>query len=155
MRANVILDAFPKKTYTGTISKISAVPTVTSGVVSYEADVILSITGSEVYSNMSATIEVILAEKSNVILIPAAATISQNGKTYVNVVKGTARTSTDSEKREVLLGLSENGKTEILSGLTIGERVIIPNSASPSSRSGSTTTSASATSTRRATGGFG
>lgn len=30
MRANVVLDAFPKETYTGSIANISAVPTVTS-----------------------------------------------------------------------------------------------------------------------------
>lgn len=73
MNAKITLDAFPNETYTGQISRVSAVPTETSGVVSYEAVVELSIPRTDVYSKMSATVEVIVTEKSNILTLPASA----------------------------------------------------------------------------------
>lgn len=67
---------------------------------------------------MSATIEVVLAEKDDILLVPSSATVSENGKTYVNITKS-RKNPGSTEKREVLLGLSENGKTEVLSGVTL------------------------------------
>jgi HlyD family secretion protein len=85
MKANIILDAFPTENYTGTVSEISAVPTETSGVVSYEAVVSLSLDRSDIYSKMSATVEVITSEKDDIILIPSSAITTENGKSYVSL----------------------------------------------------------------------
>lgn len=121
MKASIVLDAFPKETFTGVVSSVSASPTVTSGVVSYTAKIMLTLSKKEVMSQMSATATVILAEKNNILLIPSSATTSENGKTYVQIRKSM---STPTEKREVVLGLSENGKVEVLSGLTLGESIV-------------------------------
>lgn len=76
MPAKIVLDAFPKETYTGTVESISAVPTVTSGVVSYTAKIVLSIARTDVYSQMSATAEIIIAEKNDIIVVNSSATTS-------------------------------------------------------------------------------
>lgn len=73
MNAKITLDAFPSETYTGTISRVSAVPTETSGVVSYEAIVELSIPRNDVYSKMSTTVEIILTQKDNIPTLPSSA----------------------------------------------------------------------------------
>lgn len=102
MRANIVLDAFPTETYTGVVSSISAVPTETSGVVSYEATILLSLDRDDIYSKMSATVEVITTEKADTILIPSSAITTENGKTYVNKATDTAviaRFSVDSRTR--------------------------------------------------------
>ena len=88
MEAQVVLDAYADKTFTGTVTSISATPTVTSGVVSYTATVGLSITGVTVMSNMTTTVTIIVSNKENIILIPSGAITSENGKSYVNVQSG-------------------------------------------------------------------
>lgn len=122
MDAKVVLDAFSDKTFTGTVTSISATPTVTSGVVSYTATVGLSISGVTVMSNMTTTVTIIVSNKENIILIPSGAITSENGKSYVNVQSGRGPTAS-TEKREVTLGTVSDGKTEISSGLTIGETI--------------------------------
>jgi hypothetical protein len=41
----------------------------------------------EVYSNMSATVQIVVAEKDNVLIIPSKALKSEKGKTYVQVIE--------------------------------------------------------------------
>ena len=103
MKASIVLDAFPTETFTGVVSSVSATPTVTSGVVSYTAKIMLTLSKKEVMSQMSATVTVILAEKNNILIIPSSATMSENGKTYVQVRLGMNIDSTTTYKREVLL----------------------------------------------------
>ncbi len=103
MKASIVLDAFPTETFTGVVSSISATPTVTSGVVSYTAKIMLTLPKKEILSQMSATVTVILAEKHNILLIPSSSTTSENGKTYVQVRLGMNINSTTTYKREVLL----------------------------------------------------
>jgi HlyD family secretion protein len=73
MNAKIILDAFPNETYSGKVSRVSEVPTETSGVVSYEAVVELSIDRTDIFSKMSVTVEILTTEKNNVLTIPTAA----------------------------------------------------------------------------------
>lgn len=103
MKASIVLDAFPKETFTGVVSSISASPTVTSGVVSYTAKILLTLEKRRVMPQMSATVTVILAEKNNILIIPSSATMSENGKTYVQVRLDMSVYSTKAYKREVLL----------------------------------------------------
>lgn len=83
MNAKIVLDAFPTETYTGVVDRVSAVPTETSGVVSYEAIVLLSIPRSDIYTKMSATVEVIITEKNDILVIPTSAIVTENGRSYV------------------------------------------------------------------------
>lgn len=143
LEAKVVLDAFADKTFTGTVTAISATPTITSGVVSYTATVGLSITGVTVMSNMTTTVTIIVSNKEDIILIPSWAITSLNGKSYVNIQSG-QRANASTEKREVTLGTVSDGKIEILSGLTVGETI----SYTPVSVSTTTKTSSSSTTTR-------
>ena len=99
MTARVVLDAFPKKTYTGTVSKISAIPIETSGVVSYEATVVLRIEEENIYSKMSTTVEVITAEHENTLLVSNAAITSSGGISYIQIASKLGK----NEKRQVIL----------------------------------------------------
>jgi multidrug efflux pump subunit AcrA (membrane-fusion protein) len=83
MNATITLDAFPTETYRGKVSRVSEVPTETSWVVSYEAVVELTIPRTDIYSKMSATVEVAVTEKNNILTIPTSAIMTENGKTYV------------------------------------------------------------------------
>jgi RND family efflux transporter MFP subunit len=143
MPAKIILDAFPKETYTGSVATISAVPTETSGVVSYEATIVLSIPREDIYSKMSTTVEIITAEKNNIIVISPSETTTSSGKTYVRAISWGSRPT----RKEVILWISDGTKVEVLSWLTIWDKIIKVSSSSWSIRSSA--------STARNQGGFG
>lgn len=126
MSASIVIDAFPKDTFTGTVSRVSAVATETSGVISYEASVVLSIPDrTDIFSKMSATVEIILEEKNNILLLSSSAIQTQQGKSFVLVQsRGGAP-----ERREITLGTTDGSKTEILTGLNAWDRIIPPNAA--------------------------
>lgn len=129
MIAKISLDAFADTTFSGTVSSVSATPTESSSVVSYTAKILLSGIDKPIFAQMSATVEIIIAERNDIILIPASATRSEKGKTYVQVQTWRGP-SASNEQREIILGATDSGKVEVLSGLTIGERIILWTSSS-------------------------
>jgi multidrug efflux pump subunit AcrA (membrane-fusion protein) len=150
MNARIILDAFPTETFTGVVGDVSETPTETSGVVSYTAKIHLIIPDKHIMSKMSATVTVILNERKGIIVIPSSMTLSEKGKTYVNI-QSWWWTSSIPEKRAITLGISENGKVEVLSGLTLGERIqsTITTTTPSWAKSTGTISTASASSSKR------
>jgi HlyD family secretion protein len=70
---------------------------------------------------LSAIVTIITAQKSNVLLVPNRAIVHQQGKTYVDVLKNGASTQV-----AVTIGISNTQYTEVTSGLSEGEQVVIP-----------------------------
>lgn len=61
-----------------------------------------------------------LANVKDAIIIPSIAIKKEGGKNYVSVLKG----DNSVEKREVVVGLTDNLKSQIISGISEGEKVI-------------------------------
>ncbi len=68
---------------------------------------------------MFARIEVIAEERNDVSTLPLSAIISPESDSYIFVVNGGK-----AERRNVILGISEDETVEITSGLQIGETVV-------------------------------
>lgn len=81
---------------------------------------------------MTAQVSIILAKKSNVLLVPSAAlgTKGKNGTYTVRVVDGESQITS----RQVKIGLNNNISAEVVSGLKPGEKVVV-GEASPTSNS--------------------
>lgn len=73
MNAKISLDAYANSTFTGTVSSVSPTPVESSNVVSYTAKILMPSIDREVYSNMSATVQIIITEKNDVLIIPTKA----------------------------------------------------------------------------------
>jgi len=120
-KANITLDALPNQTFDGTITKISDIGTVSSGVTTY--DVTLSVspeTSMKVGMNASATISI--EKRDNIIKIPLEA-LQESGKEQF-VYVGTALSETSlGEKRTVTTGISDGEFVEITKGLAAGEKI--------------------------------
>lgn len=73
---------------------------------------------------LTVTVSIIVAQKSNVLLVPNTAITQQGAESYVKV-------SQDGiiEEREIKTGLSDWQFTEIIEGLNEGEKVIVPQGA--------------------------
>jgi len=129
--ADIILDALPGKEVKGKVTFISQAGTVQAGVVSYKATITLEHPDEELRDGMSATAEIIIDRRDNVLLIPNRAIQGSWENPLVEVIIGE-----QTEQRQVTLGMSDGIKTEVLSGLEGGERVIFPKSQLPFSMFG-------------------
>jgi hypothetical protein len=85
---------------------------------------------------LSSTVNIMIAESDNILLVPSRAISRQGRNTVVQVVTGTT-----TETRTIQTGISDSTNTEIVSGLNEGEQISLP-------------TSTSSTPTNRPGGGF-
>ena len=119
--ANIVLDASPDKELEGKVTFVSNSGTVEAGVVFYKTTITLENPDEELRDGMSATAEIIIDRRDNVLLIPNRAIRGSWDNPWVEVV-----TDSDIEEREVSLGMSDGINTEVLSGLEEGEKVVLP-----------------------------
>ena len=71
---------------------------------------------------LTVTVSIIVSEKSNVLLVPNAAITGEGGQNYVQVVSPSGTT----EKRAIQTGITDYQYTEVTSGLSEGEKVMVP-----------------------------
>jgi RND family efflux transporter MFP subunit len=119
--ANILLDALPDEEMNGRVTFISLVSTIRAGVVSYETTITLENPVAGLRDGMSATAEVIIERRDDVLLIPNRAIRGtlENPKVLVLVDE-------QEVEREITLGLTDGINTEVLSGLEEGEKVVLP-----------------------------
>lgn len=131
---NLALDALPEVPLTGVIEKIDTIGTTDSGVVSYGAEITLDEQQATLRPGMSVSAEILVSEKQGVLLVPNEAISSEDGKSFVRVVSGCSTQSdkentqgtetTRGQRKEIRIGATNDIQTEVLSGLTEGEKVI-------------------------------
>jgi RND family efflux transporter MFP subunit len=116
-------DALPDEEVSGKVVFVSLVSTVRAGVISYAATMSLEDNVTGLRDGMSATAEVIIERRDDVLLIPNRAIRGtlENPKVVVLVDE-------QAEEREITLGLTDGINTEVLSGLQEGEQVVLPTS---------------------------
>ena len=117
--ATVSFDALTGQTFTGKVVAIDAASTVTSNVVTYNATVALDSTSPQVKVGMTASVDVTVAQKDDVLVLPASA-VSGRGDTAAVTV----RIADGDEERQVTVGLRGDDSVEILSGLSEGDVVV-------------------------------
>ncbi|MGO9888563.1 MAG: efflux RND transporter periplasmic adaptor subunit [Solirubrobacteraceae bacterium] len=132
--ATVTMDALSGVELAAHVAAISADATDSSDVVSYNVTLNLDQTDSRVLSGMSGSAVVIVAQASGVTVPNAAVTGSGSEGTVTLDQDGTQ------VQRQVVVGLRGTTRTEITSGLTAGDELVITE-ALPSSRSSGPTTS--------------
>lgn len=134
-KATVTFDAFPGKTYTGNVISIDTIGGTSSGVTSYPAVIKLDTVIAGLFSNMSATANIITATKSDVLLVASSAVKTQNGEHTIQVMKNGQPTAVSVE-----VGLSSDTQTEIVSGAVEGD-VVVTNTMTQSNGTGTQTRS--------------
>jgi membrane fusion protein, macrolide-specific efflux system len=105
----------------GTVASIGLVASVSSGVATFPVVVDVTGTPSGLYEGASATISIIYHQVTDVLAVPAAAISMSGGKNVVHTMVHGHRVAKD-----VTIGLTSGGLTQITSGLTAGEQVVVP-----------------------------
>ena len=122
--ARIVVESFKDKKFEGKVTKISPLGVEKENVTTFEVRVSIQNPTGELKANMSANAEIILEEKHGVLLIPEAAVIyDKDHNTFLEVPDPKA----DSGRRRVAvkLGISNGVKTELISGLKEGDKIIL------------------------------
>lgn len=121
----------PDKIYRATIDSVDpAMTTLTdneytesvsdTNAVYYYANVVVENPDNNLRIGMTTQNTITIADVKNTLLIPTMTLKKQNNKVFVNVLT----TADQVEQREVQIGLNDDMNTQILSGLTEGEKVV-------------------------------
>ncbi len=118
----ISLDAYPSVKVNGKVGHISYESKVVNNVTMYEVNIIPESVPEVFRSGMSSNIQIIYEVKDNILVIPSEAIKSSADGTYVMVKIGV---SEKTEKRFVKTGITDDKMTEIISGLSPGDTVIL------------------------------
>jgi RND family efflux transporter MFP subunit len=118
---SITLDAFGnEKVFAGHVSFIDPAETIINDVVYYKVKVVFDQAETEVKSGMTANVNIITAEKNDVLYIPARAVQIINNQRVAQILVNNQK-----ENKEVTTGLrADDGLIEVVSGLNEGEQVI-------------------------------
>jgi len=117
---SVALDAVPDLAARGKVTAVSPSATVVSGSVTYFVTVTLESTDSRLKEGMTARATIVTAQRSGVLTVPTAAIHHQNDKTTVTTIQ-------DGNRHAVVVttGLVSTDRTEVVSGLSAGQSVVV------------------------------
>ena len=118
--ASVTFDSLPGKQFSATVADLSPAATTVQNLVSYVATIKLRNPGDEIRPGMNASVTIYTLRKQDVLLVPNGAIQSYQGKDIVLLLS-------DGEKKQapIQVGASDQDNTEIVNGLSEGQRVAL------------------------------
>lgn len=121
-KAELRFDAYPERFYSASVSEISPVLDATSRTMNVKLS--LDRTGQNdgaVKIGMFARVKLVTEVHENAVVIPDAAVVNRFGESFVFVIDENMRV----EKRNIVRGIRVDEKTEIISGLEVGEKLVV------------------------------
>jgi HlyD family secretion protein len=124
MPAVVTVDALPDVTLTGKVERIGVAATSTGGAVYYPVVIVLDPTDAPLRAGMSASVTIRVQELTDQLLIPTWAILTNQttGRSYV-----LRQTAGGVEPVNIQLGVRYSGYAQVLSGLSEGDVLVVPN----------------------------
>jgi HlyD family secretion protein len=131
-------DALGGTPVSGTVSKMDTIGTVAQNVVTYNAEIVFDSASLEsLKPGMSVDVEIVTAEKNDVVTVPIAAVRTDaSGKSFV-MIPAAENGSGKGRRVVVEAGISTDTSIEIVSGLSEGQKVIVSSSSAASSSASS------------------
>jgi HlyD family secretion protein len=152
-KAQMTIDGYGSDAFTGRISFISSEPASSSSANGSSSSTQYSITVSPqnlpklAKSGMTGTLDIVLAQRANVLLVPTTAVSGSSTTSFVRVMQDGKPVY-----RQVQTGMATSSYTEITGGLAEGETVVTGQYTNGATNTGTTSPS---TSRLRSGGGFG
>ena len=137
--ATIQVDALPNTQLAAHVISIDTTQTVVSNVVTYGVTFVLDRTTREIKPGMTVSAAVVIAKRDGVLHVPNAAVHTTGGSSYVTIIDANGA----QQQQPVQAGLVGDDATEIISGLTAGQEIVVA------------TFTSSLTSTTPTGGGFG
>ncbi|OGI26266.1 MAG: hypothetical protein A3J76_04490 [Candidatus Moranbacteria bacterium RBG_13_45_13] len=142
-KAMLKFDALDSLETSGKVEKMDSLGTQDQGVVTYNVTISFDSLDTRIKPEMSVSASIITAVLQNVLIVPSSAVKNDGSGDYVEVLSGDTP-----ERKSVQAGASNSTGTEIISGISAGDKVVTQTINS------SATTSAGTSSTNRTGGGL-
>jgi HlyD family secretion protein len=121
-KAVISVDALPDEQFEGVVTSVSLLPREEAGLVLYKVKIDFDVPdGSGLKAGMSATADIIVHQRENVLLVPERAIEHDSQGNPVVWVKLNGQI----EERSVVIGVSDGLQTEILEGVSEGDLVAV------------------------------
>jgi RND family efflux transporter MFP subunit len=118
---HISLDALPGDTLPGQVMSLSPVARRETGVISYQVVISLqSMANITLKDGLTASTEIVVEGRPNILLVPSRAVTVSGGESVVQLI-----VDDRAQERLISTGLRQDGQTEVLSGLTEGDMVLI------------------------------
>jgi len=121
LEATIQVDAYSGKSFTGKVTQIATQSDVTQNVTSFQVKTSVPDPEGLLRSGMNVNVQFKAGELTNVLVVPTGAIVEQNGAQGVFV----ANDKGGSAFVPITVGTTVNDKTEVKSGLTGTERVLL------------------------------
>jgi HlyD family secretion protein len=122
LSATVGFDAIQGLSIPSHVLATAATATVTSNVVNYNATLTLEQTDKRIRSGQTANVTVVVAQASNVLVVPNSAITRIGQRAFVSVLQPDG----NQVRTLVTLGVAGDSSTEISSGVKEGEKLVLP-----------------------------
>ena len=122
--ARIKVESFRDRTFNGKVTKISPMGVEKDNVTTFEVRVSINNPGGELKALMTANAEILLDEHKGVLTVPENA-VSYDNQKNASVQVPDRKQKDGMRKLPVTVGLSNGSVTEIVSGLSEGEQVVL------------------------------
>lgn len=105
----------------GTVASVGLLAKTSSSVPSYPVTIAVNGSPAGLFAGAGAQVSIVAKQVTDAVVVPAAAIHYQNGNPVVYQQSGGQRVP-----RQVTLGMTEGGQTQVISGLAVGDQVVVP-----------------------------
>ncbi|MCX5656750.1 MAG: efflux RND transporter periplasmic adaptor subunit [Candidatus Omnitrophica bacterium] len=121
MKAIITLDAYPDTKINASVEHIYYESKTVNNVTIYEVDLIPEEVPAFFRSGMNASVDFIIQDKQDILLIPVGAVYKENGDTYILEKQANSK---EPIKVRVTLGITDDKNIEVVSGIIKDDRII-------------------------------
>jgi macrolide-specific efflux system membrane fusion protein len=122
MKAAITLDAYPDTKIKARVEHIYYESQTVNNVTIYLVDLIPQEVPQFFRSGMNASVDFMVQDKQGILIIPVEAVYKENGENYVLVSQANGK---EPLKTAVSLGISDDKKIEVISGINQNDRIIV------------------------------
>lgn len=130
-KVSFTVDAYPEKTFTGKVGIISNKANVQQNVVYYAVLIDVDSPEGLLKPTMTARVSLHIGERNNVIVVPTLAIRDNRGQRFVQVLR---KGQSEPEAVKITTGMSSEDRIEVISGLSEGDTVVLPQSGAGAGR---------------------
>ena len=134
-QATITFDALSDLIVTGSVIEVDVLGTVSQGVVTYTMTIGLNTTDIRIKPGMTVAVSIITAAQTDALVVPSSAIKVRNDQSYVQVYNAAAPAeafaaqgfvpSATFDEVAVTTGLSNDTSIEVLSGLQVGDAIVV------------------------------
>jgi HlyD family secretion protein len=123
--AHITTETFRDRVFNGRVTQISPIGVEADNVTTFAVEVSIDNPGKELKANMSANAEIVLDEYPDSVLVPEAAVI-YDAQRHPSVDVVDAASKTGRRRVPVKIGTGNGSKVQILDGVRVGDKVVLP-----------------------------